>query len=698
MSALDGLLWPVSEQGAAVEALGRGAGLVTASAEQLGARDTASPAARAEALGLELHSVRTTYDGLPALVAEAGPALLTVFSADGPPRFLALLRPAGLGRRVAVLGADGVRRRVAVDTVVAALRAGIEQAESPRVEAALDLAALPPGRARDRARAGLLARRLRGRPMGGGALVRAAPHGAPLAQARDAGVLPPLVLAVLARLAATGLALGGWALIGQGALEGRLSPGWLGGWALLLLTGLAFGRLVALAQGEAAIRAGVWTKQALLRGAMKSDPEQWRREGAGGALARVGESQAIEDLVLTGGIEALLAVVDLAAAVWVLAQGTAGLPLAASLVLGLLATALAAWRMVQLRGRWTARRRGLTALLVERMAGHRTRLAQAEPGRLYAGEDEALQAYLAAVQPLDRLRVATGALLGGGWTVLALSLLAIPFVAQGGGGVGMAVAVGGILLGQAALAGVGARLDGLASAAVSWREVGPLLRAAREAPAPARVAPPSAPATEGELLRAQDLRVGWPGRPAVLSEVALQLSVGDRVLVTGPSGGGKSTLAGVLTGARAPRDGLLLLRGLDQASLGPRQWRRMVAQAPQFHENHIFENTLAFNLLMAQGWPASAAQLSEAEALCRELGLGPLLDRMPAGLNQIVGESGWQLSHGERSRVFLARALLQGAEVVVLDESFAALDPHSLKRCLDVTLQRARTLVVIAHP
>lgn len=71
---------------------------------------------------------------------------------------------------------------------------------------------------------------------------------------------------------------------------------------------------------------------------------------------------------------------------------------------------------------------------------------------------------------------------------------------------------------------------------------------------------------------------------------------------------------------------------------------------------------------------------------------------MPSGLQQLVGETGWQLSHGERSRVYLARALLQGGELLVLDESFAALDPKNLARALDCTLRRAKTLLVVAHP
>ena len=71
---------------------------------------------------------------------------------------------------------------------------------------------------------------------------------------------------------------------------------------------------------------------------------------------------------------------------------------------------------------------------------------------------------------------------------------------------------------------------------------------------------------------------------------------------------------------------------------------------------------------------------------------------MPAGLLQMVGESGWQLSHGEKSRLYIARALLQKAELVVLDESFAALDPESLRQALSCVLRRAPTLLVIAHP
>jgi ATP-binding cassette subfamily B protein len=140
-----------------------------------------------------------------------------------------------------------------------------------------------------------------------------------------------------------------------------------------------------------------------------------------------------------------------------------------------------------------------------------------------------------------------------------------------------------------------------------------------------------------------------------------------------------------------------LARGLDRRTLGSHGWRRIVASAPQFHDNHVLAASLAFNLLMGRAWPPQPADLREAEEVCSELGLAPLIQRMPGGLSQMVGETGWQLSHGERSRLYIARALLQRSELIILDESFGALDPETLEVSFRCVLKRAKTLVVIAH-
>ena len=201
------------------------------------------------------------------------------------------------------------------------------------------------------------------------------------------------------------------------------------------------------------------------------------------------------------------------------------------------------------------------------------------------------------------------------------------------------------------------------------------------------------------LVVARDLSFRYPGRAApVISGCGFEIRTGDRILLEGPSGGGKSTLGAILAGLRVPDSGQLALLGREQTELGIARWRARMGAAPQFHENHVFSASLLFNLLLGRGWPPRREDVVEAEAVLRELDLGPLLARMPSGLEQLVGESGWQLSHGERSRLFIARSLLQPLDARILDESFAALDPETLERALACVLKRAETLVVIAHP
>ena len=127
-------------------------------------------------------------------------------------------------------------------------------------------------------------------------------------------------------------------------------------------------------------------------------------------------------------------------------------------------------------------------------------------------------------------------------------------------------------------------------------------------------------------------------------------------------------------------------------------WRRNIVSAPQFHENHVFTETFMFNLLMGAQWPPTGEDQKRALQICHELGLGDLLERMPSGMGQMVGETGWQLSHGEKSRLFIARALMQRSDLVIFDESFAALDPENLQKAMKCVFKHAPAVMVIAHP
>jgi ATP-binding cassette subfamily B protein len=334
------------------------------------------------------------------------------------------------------------------------------------------------------------------------------------------------------------------------------------------------------------------------------------------------------------------------------------------------------------------------------MVGHRTRVAQERSDSWHDAEDEMTEHYLRESNTMDRISLALSCI-PRGWLVLALLGLWIPFVSGTASSATMAVSIGGILIAFLALEKLVEGLQSVLSAGIAWKQVADLFRAAAkpEETGSPEFALQNQRQERRTVIDAHDLtfRYRSNGEP-VLRGCDLQIRDGERLLLEGSSGGGKSTLASLLTGLRDPQSGLLLLNGLDYKTLGKTGWRRRIVSAPQFHENHVLTGTFAFNLLMGCAWPPTQANLAEAETVCRELGLSHLLSRMPGGLLQMVGETGWQLSHGERSRLFLARTLLQKADLVILDESFAALDPENLEQCLRATFKRVNTLLVIAHP
>jgi ATP-binding cassette subfamily B protein len=451
-------------------------------------------------------------------------------------------------------------------------------------------------------------------------------------------------------------------------------------------------------------------RRRLLAGALELPPEMIHRDGIGRLLGRTIEADSLERLALGGGLLSALAVLELAFAAPVLAAGAGGWGHAGLLVAWLGLSAVLGVRLARARHRWTDQRLELTSLTVERCIGHRTRLAQEAPDRWHAGEDEALSRYLDRSAELDRRSLALLVSVPRGWLIVGLCALAPAFVA-GAEPTALAAGTGGVVLVWLSLARLCNGVDQLAAAHVAWQRVGPLFHAAAGV-TPGHAAPPgagrcatapdylvAAPANgTAPVLEAIDVSFRHPGRAAdVLSGCDLVVCPGDRVLIQGPSGSGKSTLIALLAGMQMPNRGLLLARGLDMSCLGELGWRSRVSASPQFHENHVFAESFAFNLLMSRTWPPRPEDLEEARGICEDLGLGPLLERMPGGMFEAVGETGWQLSHGEKSRLFIARALLQRCDVVILDESLAALDPENMALVVRCLRARAPSLVIVAH-
>lgn len=650
--------------------------------------------AASAARNLEVEPLRVRNSELEQAVAGAAPALLVV--QDGVLAVRYMTR-----RRLVLLRPEGGEKTLPIDAVCTAIRLLWERRYSlPTTEVLLTAAGVPAAR-RVCVRAELLRQQLASRAIDAGWTVRLAPSAPVLKQLRHSGQVASTVKMAIAFVANYGSTLLAWYLIGRTALAGDLDQGWDVAWALALLTSVVFRAFTSFWQGTVSIGFGALFKRRLLLGALRLERSETQRDGVGRFLSRVLDSESVEELVLSGGFASALSLIEFCAAMFVLgaasgARLAVGLMLGVTLAIGLIA--LAEYR--QLR-RWTSKRLQLTHDLIERLVGHRTRMAQEDPLHWHDDEDRMLDDYQNESRRMDRLIVTCGNLLPRGFFIMALVALG-PVLLTGRSPNRLAVSLGALILALRALYRLGSGSTALMEAAIAWRNAGKIFRAAgvTEAVATATgLAAGARPLARGEsVLEAHALTFSHQAHREVLQDVDLRIHLGDQILIEGNSGSGKSTLVSILAGLVLPRSGLLLLGGFDRYTLGAAVWRRRIATAPQFHENHIMHGTLAYNLLMGREWPPENDDLIEAETICRELGLSYLLDRMPNGLSQLVGDSGWRLSHGEQSRVYIARALLQKSDVVVLDESFAALDPDSLQLVMQCVRRRAQTLVVVAHP
>jgi len=625
-----------------------------------------------------------------AAIATAAPALLRLSNG----RFLGVIDVHNGRARIAA--ADSRTIELPLVVVRDALCAAVEAPFAADVERLVGACAIGPAR-QDRARRAILRERAGSRTIVLGWRLRRSAGSSFVEQMRQAGAVRAAGVFVGAYALEYALTLGSWWLLAVAALNGRIEAAWLAAWALTMIGALACRAWKAMRGESVAVILGGLVKQRLVAGAVRIDPDAVRRQGIGATLGCVIEAEALESLSLGGGLAALVAPLELIVAGVLLWRGAAGFVHVALLGAWGATLAIAVAHNQRLRAVWMHARQALTEDLVERMHAHRTRAAQEHPRTWHATEDGLLAAYLERSTVLDRSDVRLQTLLPRLWLLSGLAALAPAFV-HAAAPTSLALSIAAVILAHRALRGFALGLADLGGAALAWANLRPLFAAG----AAERVQHGAAavPARDRDAVvldaRALSFRYGGRGEP-VLRHCSLTVRAGDRILIEGPSGCGKSTFAALLAGLRAPDAGLLLASGVDRQSLGDDRWRRRVAFAPQSHENHVFSGSLAFNLLMGQSWPPTPEQLTRAQAVCDEIGLDDLLSRMPAGLNQQVGDAGWRLSEGERSRVFLARALLSRADVLVLDESFSALDPETLA-CADRAVHRqAPAVVMIGH-
>ena len=192
-------------------------------------------------------------------------------------------------------------------------------------------------------------------------------------------------------------------------------------------------------------------------------------------------------------------------------------------------------------------------------------------------------------------------------------------------------------------------------------------------------------------IEAEDLTFSYD-RDQVFCDSAFSLPKGSFAVITGPSGIGKSTLLKLLLGVFRPENGRLYLRGQGADVALDRSTRRLFAYVPQ--GNLLLSGTIRENLTIVK----PDATQEELDLALHVSAMDAFLPQLPQGLDTVLGESGAGLSEGQAQRLAIARAVLGGAPVLLLDECTSALDAETEQTVLQrLKALPNRTYIAVTH-
>jgi len=427
-------------------------------------------------------------------------------------------------------------------------------------------------------------------------------------------------------------------------------------------------------------------------------PAQLDYYRTGDLLSRmVGDVDALQNLYLRGIGPPLVALLAGAVSVGVAVafRPAAGIVLAIGLLVGALVVPGLSGALGARAGRRQASARGeLSAELVELLGGAAETVA--------FGDEQARLARLAVADKTvvslarrDALVAGMGDALGlvvTGVTVAAV--LAVAVVASGHG------TLDRVLIAMLALLAL-ATFDAVTPLAGAARELSSTLAAGRRVLEPinqeAAVSDPAAPLPFPRwpfTIAFEQVRARYPRRqrPA-LDGLNFRLDPGERVALVGTNGAGKTTIVNLMLRFLDPESGRVTLAGQELRAYAAQDIRRAIAVAGQ--DSHLFTASVNANVRLSR----PDASDWEVEQALRRARMWSWVNRLPEGIDTLVGEGGRELSGGQRQRIVLARALLTGAPVLVLDEPTAHLDPDTARELIHDVFEAAehRTVLLITH-
>lgn len=179
----------------------------------------------------------------------------------------------------------------------------------------------------------------------------------------------------------------------------------------------------------------------------------------------------------------------------------------------------------------------------------------------------------------------------------------------------------------------------------------------------------------------------------ILQNISLEIPSRTFTSIIGPSGSGKTTLIDMITGFFQPNKGEVLIDGVPLSELNLRSWRRMIGYVPQ--DTLLLHDSIFINVTLGE----PSLTIENVEYALRAAGAWDFVEKMPDGVETIVGERGTKISGGQRQRIAIARALIHRPQLLILDEATSALDPKS-EASICQTLNDLRgqlTMLAISH-